>query len=136
MTTSTTPGERETGTGVIIFVSVHEFGALMTPPTETVLAPCALPKPLPVIVNGAPTGLTGPTVGDIRVITGEANAAGRKVQMNSKKWMEVRTSTILEFFIFRSLFAGGLKPVKYSQRAPGTERDDSLNAESLQKWSG
>src|SRR5258708_9264571 len=85
MTTSTTPGEREPGTGVIIFVSVHELGALMTPPTETVLAPCALPKPLPVIVNGAPTGLTGPTVGDIRVITGEANAAGRKVQMNSKK---------------------------------------------------
>jgi hypothetical protein len=58
------------GTGMTILVSLQEIGFVTTPPKVTVLPFCATPKPVPVIVTGLPTGVTGPTVGEILVMLG------------------------------------------------------------------
>jgi len=70
-TTSTKPGARELGTGATIFVSLHELGVEATLPKVTVLLlPCVAPKPDPLMVTDPPTGLTGPTEGEMLVILG------------------------------------------------------------------
>src|SRR5579864_874554 len=73
-TTSMKPGRRLLGTGDMILVSVQEVGTDATPPMVTVLAPCVVPKPEPLIVRAEPTGLTGPAVGEIVEMAGAAKA--------------------------------------------------------------
>ena len=63
--TSAKPGKSAPGTGTTILVSNHEVGVLETPPIVTVLPLADVPNPLPLIVKAEPTGLTGPTVGEI-----------------------------------------------------------------------
>jgi hypothetical protein len=72
--TSAKPGKRLLGTGATILVSVQEVGTDVTPPMVTVLLPCVVPKPEPLIVTGEPAGLTGPTVGEIVEMAGAAKA--------------------------------------------------------------
>jgi hypothetical protein len=59
--TTTLPVVAPTGTGTVILVSLHRLGVPATPLKVTVLAPCALPKFVPVIVTVVPTP---PEVGD------------------------------------------------------------------------
>ena len=78
--TSTLPGKRLLGTGTVIRPSLQLVGAPITIPKLTVLEPCAAPNPPPMTVTDEPTGVTGPTVGEIIVILGEvANAVERKI---------------------------------------------------------
>ena len=49
----------------------------------TVLVPCVLPKPVPVIVTDAPTA---PEVGDSVVILGAANAKALRVRQQTISW--------------------------------------------------
>lgn len=73
-TTSMKPGRRLLGTGATILVSLQEAGTDATPPMVTVLLLCVVPKPEPLIVTEEPTGLTGPTVGEIVEMAGVAKA--------------------------------------------------------------
>ncbi len=68
--TSTKPGAKLLGTGATIFVSLQRLGIDAVPPKVTVLLPWVDPKPVPLIVTDPPTGLTGPTVGDMLVMLG------------------------------------------------------------------
>jgi hypothetical protein len=72
--TSANPGRSTPGTGATIFVSDYEVGVAATPPMVTVFPMADAPKPKPLIVRAEPTGLTGPTVGEIVEIAGAANA--------------------------------------------------------------
>ena len=76
-TTSANPGKSTLGTGTTIFVSIQEVGVVETPPIVTVLPLAEAPNPLPLIVKGEPTGLTGPTVGEILLTCGDAQAKVR-----------------------------------------------------------
>jgi len=76
-TTSANPGKSTLGTGATILVSDQEVGVVKTPPIATVLPLADTPNPLPLIVKGEPTGLTGPTVGEILLICGDAQAKAR-----------------------------------------------------------
>lgn len=72
--TSIKPGMSAPGTGTMILESDHEVGVVVKPPMVTMLSLCVVPKPEPLIVTGEPTGLTGPTVGEIVEMAGAANA--------------------------------------------------------------
>jgi hypothetical protein len=72
--TSAKPGKSAPGTGATIFVSDQEVGVVEMPPIVTVLPLADAPKPLPLIVSEEPTGLTGPTLGEILLILGDAQA--------------------------------------------------------------
>lgn len=72
--TSIKPGRRLAGTGATILVSDHEVGVVLTPPMVTELPVAEVPNPLPLIVKGEPTGLTGPTVGEMLLMLGDAQA--------------------------------------------------------------
>jgi hypothetical protein len=72
--TSANPGRSAPGTGATILVSDHEVGVAETPPIVTVLPLAEAPNPVPLIVKAEPTGLTGPTVGEILLICGDAQA--------------------------------------------------------------
>jgi hypothetical protein len=72
--TSIKPGMSVPGTGTMILESDHEVGVVVKPPMVTMLSLCVVPKPEPLIVTGEPTGLTGPTVGEIVEMAGAANA--------------------------------------------------------------
>jgi hypothetical protein len=58
----------------MILESDHEVGVVVKPPMVTMLSLCVVPKPEPLIVTGEPTGLTGPTVGELVEMAGAANA--------------------------------------------------------------
>jgi hypothetical protein len=72
--TSANPGKREPGTGAIIRVSLHDVGVVEVPPIVTMLPLAELPNPVPLMVKEDPTGLTGPTVGEMLLICGDAQA--------------------------------------------------------------
>jgi hypothetical protein len=72
--TSIKPGRSVLGTGATILESDHEVGVVAIPPMVTVLLPCVVPKPEPLIVTDEPTGLTGPADGEILAIAGAATA--------------------------------------------------------------
>jgi hypothetical protein len=72
--TSANPGRSTPGTGTTIFVSDQEVGVAATPPIVTVFPLADAPNPLPLIVREEPTGLTGPAVGEILLIWGDAQA--------------------------------------------------------------
>lgn len=72
--TSANPGRSTPGTGATIFVSDHEVGVAATPPIVTEFPLTDAPNPEPLIVRAEPTGLTGPTVGEIVEMAGAANA--------------------------------------------------------------
>jgi hypothetical protein len=61
------PVDAPFGTGVTIEVALQTVGAADVPLNVTVLAPCVVPKFVPVIVTEAPTG---PDVGDTLLMTG------------------------------------------------------------------
>jgi hypothetical protein len=58
------------GTGTTILVLLQDKGVPVIPLKVTVLPLGAAPKLAPVIVTDPPTGLTGPTLGDILVMLG------------------------------------------------------------------
>lgn len=72
--TSANPGKREPGTGAIIRVSLHDVGVVEIPPIVTVLPLADAPNPVPLMVKEDPTGLTGPAVGEMLLICGDAQA--------------------------------------------------------------
>ena len=70
-TTLKLPEPRLLGTGTPeIFVAVHDAGVTVTPPKLTVLLPCELPKLVPLMVIVEPTGVGGPTVGEMLLMLG------------------------------------------------------------------
>jgi hypothetical protein len=94
--TSAKPAARLPGTATTILVSLQKDTVPGIPANVTVSG--VAPKPEPVIVTDPPTGLTGPTVGDIPVMLGTAWA--RLTIDVSKKKSAIFEKTPIEAFIF------------------------------------
>jgi hypothetical protein len=92
--TSAKPGKRLLGTGATIFVFVQDVGTAATPPIVTVS--CVVPNPEPLIVRAVPTGLTGPTMGEMLEMAGLAKATepSRKVK-TTRTSVRARSSLIM-----------------------------------------
>src|SRR5207302_8045976 len=97
--TSEKPTARLLGTGTTICVDVHELGTTEIPPNVTALLPCVAPKFVPLIVTGPPTGLTGPTDGDILVIVG-AVCPRVRISENSSSNMILGIMLVRAFIFF------------------------------------
>jgi hypothetical protein len=65
--TVTLPVVAPFGTGATMLVALQLVGVAVVPLNLTVLAPCVVPKFVPVMVTGVPTG---PEVGDTPVMLG------------------------------------------------------------------
>jgi len=87
--TSANPGRSTAGTGATILVSDQEVGVVETPPTVMVLPLADAPNPLPLIVTGDPTGLTGPTEGEMLLMCGDAQAKVKLRKPSRKREMIV-----------------------------------------------
>jgi hypothetical protein len=93
--TSAKPGKSAPGTGATIFVSDQEAGVVEMPPIVTVLPLADAPNPLPLIVREEPTGLTGPTVGEMLLILGDAHAE-IALKNTTKKTRAVREKVFID----------------------------------------
>jgi hypothetical protein len=78
-TTSALPGGRLLGTGTTMVLLPQDDGFPVIPPIVTLLVPWAVPKFVPRIVSGEPTGEGGPTVGEMLVMLG---GGGKTVKDN------------------------------------------------------